>query len=544
MFKKPYSVFLLFILLLVLDGCNIVSTSQDQTQQTQTDQNNSIVVKKPQINDANISVYENLAVGTTLLKIDVNDTGGGPILSYTIDDNVNFEILSDGTLKNRVDFDYERQREYNLSVYATNSAGNSNSAHINIYIKDRYEPVSKTVPTLVVIMNWDDYAENDPTLWHDKIFNFSKNSLNRWFKENTSGEISFRPVKETQGIENDGVVTVAMHKNHPGGSDDYSFRDTEIVNAITNVAVVDNIDFQALDSDGDGTLSAKELQIIFIVAGGEESYGDPVDHSIWAHSWSFPSNSTLKVDGVYVMKYTGDPQTSGTYVRFGANHGSHKATIGIICHELGHAAFNLEDYYDDGGGSGLGWYDIMSGGSWALQPSDDYAGQTPTQYSVFNKIDAGLDVNVTAVTASQELTIGCSTRDFVKLVTSKVNEYFLLECRDTSKSNSDISFAEADSSFTQNRLFAMLYHVDTDKQNNTEDGAQTSLRHYKVELVEKDATSLMTSKEGIYADFRDVYTLGDVIDKTRLYNGSSTNYSIEIVDEDYSARTMKIKITK
>jgi len=540
MFKKLQFIFLLFALLLSLNGCDLSTTKKEQTK---TDQNSSSVVR-PQLNDSNISVYENVAVGTALLQIDVNDTGDGPILSYTVDDTVNFEILADGTLKNRVSFDYETQREYHLSVYATNDAGDSNISHVNIEIKDKYEVVSKNIPALVVIMNWNDYAENDPTLWHDKFFNLSKNSVNSWFNENTVGEISFTPVSETQGIANDGIVTVSMNKNHPGGGDDYEFRDTEIVNAITSAAVVDSVDFTVLDSNGDGILSAKELQIIFIVAGGEESHGDNSAHSIWAHSWSFPSNSSLKVDGVYVMKYSGDEQTSGTYARFGANHGSHKATIGIICHELGHAAFNLEDYYDDGGGSGLGVYDIMSNGSWAYKLSDDYPGQTPTQYSVFNKIDAGLDVNVTEVVASQEFTMECDGREFVKLLTSKSNEYFLLECRDTAKSNSDISFAGTDSSFGENRLFAMLYHIDTDKDDNTEDGSQTSSHHYKVGLVEKDSSTLMTAKAGIDAEFRDVYTLGDVITKTKLYNDSSTNYAIEIADEDYSARTIKIKITK
>jgi len=407
-----------------------------------------------------------------------------------------------------------------------------------------YKPLKRKIPTLVVVMNWNNYSENDPSLWHNKIFDVTKNSINQWYAENTFNQIEFMPVHETQGTVDDGIIMVNMNKNHPGGSNDTTFRDTEIKNAITNAAVVDNMDFAALDKDGDGSLSARELQIIFIVAGGEESYGDPTNHSIWAHAWSFSSSSTLKVDGVYVMKYTGDNLTSGTYARFGANHGTHKATIGIMCHELGHAAFFLKDYYDNGGGSGLGWYDIMSGGSWAYQPSDLYAGETPTQYTAFNKIDAQLDVNVTTLSASDEVTLGCSGRDFVKLTTSKSNEYFLLECRDTAKSNSDISLSQADAAFGDNTLFAMMYHVDTKKDDNTEDGRQTYYNHYMVELVEKDSSRLMTNTTGIYADFGDVYTQGDVIRDTNLYGGSSSGYSVEVTNENYSKREMTLKITK
>jgi M6 family metalloprotease-like protein len=402
------------------------------------------------------------------------------------------------------------------------------------------------IPTLIVVLNWNDYSENNPTFWHDKIFDISKNSVNRWYSENTSGEIGFKPVKETSGIKNDGVILVSMGKNHPGGNDDKAFRNTEIRNAITNTAVVNSVDFATLDVNHDGNLDAKELQIIFIVAGGEMSYGDPVDHSIWAHTWSYPSGSAPSVDGVTVMQYSEDKSTSGSYSRFGANHGDHKATIGIMCHELGHALFRLGDYYDDGGGSGLGWYDIMSGGSWAYSPSDSYPGETPTEYSAFNRIDAGLDVNVTELNSTDNITLTCDSDELVKLKTFKTNEYFLLECRDTAKANSDISFARADSLFTENRLFGMLYHVDTDKNDNTEDGYQSVLHHYKVALVEKDTATKMTNTEDIRADFNDVYTLGDKIpsSKTQLYSGLNTNYSVEVVGEDYTNRTMTFKIIK
>ena len=424
----------------------------------------------------------------------------------------------------------------NTTLTDTNKTTESNSV--------KYKVAKRKIPTLVVVMNWNDYSENNPALWHDKIFDVTKNSVNQWYAENTLGQIEFIPVHETQGSIDDGIIMVNMNKNHPGGSNNTTFRDTEIKNAITNAAVVNNVDFASLDKDRDGSLSARELQIIFIVAGGEESYGDPTSHSIWAHAWSFPSSSTLKVDGVYVMKTSEDNTKSGTYTRFGANHGNHKATIGIMCHELGHAAFFLKDYYDNGGGSGLGWYDIMSGGAWAYQPSDSYEGETPTQYSAFNKIDAGLDENVTTLFGTDTVTIGCSGRDFIKLKTSKSNEYFLLECRDTAKRNSDISLSTADAAFGDNTLFTMMYHVDTNKADNTQSGRQTQSNHYMVAVVEKDSSTLMTNTEDIYADFSDVYTQGDLISKTNLYDGSSTGYGIEVVNADYTNREMTLKVTK
>ncbi|WP_457746778.1 hypothetical protein [Sulfurimonas sp.] len=433
-----------------------------------------------------------------------------------------------------------------LSACGGESSSNSLADAIQETISYELPTATTTVPTLIVIMNWSDYSESDATLWRDKFFNVNTNSVNQWLDETMQGALSIAPVAETSGTANDGIIMVDMGKAHPGGYDDTAFRDTEIKNAITSTEVVNNVDFAALDLDGDGVLNTQELQIIFIVAGGEMSYGDDVSYSIWAHQWSFGSTSGPVVDGVSVMQTSSDPAKTGTYARFGAHHGNHSATIGVIVHEMGHSMLNLGDYYDDGGGSGLGWYDVMSGGSWAQKSGDNYAGETPTQYSVYNRIDTKLTMSVTDVSSSQTLSIKCDSNQLVKLLTSKTNEYFLLECRDTSKTNSDISLSYYDGAFGEDRLFAMLYHVDTAKYDNTEDGIQTDTNHYKVALVEKDTGVLMTSQENRSADFDDVYIVGDTItsDRTNLYDGTLTGYSLEVTAEDTATRTMTIKITK
>ena len=412
--------------------------------------------------------------------------------------------------------------------------------------QEPYQVTKVSIPTVVIIMNWTDYAETNATLWYNKFFNHSTKSVNQWYDEAIGGEYELIPVEESSGSSNDGIIMVDMGITHPGGGDDTTFRDTHISNAIQNTEVVDNMDFTLYDKNNDNILTNKEIQIIFIVAGGEESFGDPQANSIWAHAWSYDSSSTLKVDNMLVMRTDANSSLSGKYARFGANHGTHSATIGIIVHEMGHSLFNLGDYYDNGGGSGLGWYDVMSGGSWAYQQSDSFSGETPTQFSVFNKIDSNFDLNVTEINSSKEITIKCASRDYIKLLTPRTNEYFLVECRDTATSNSDISLNQADNSFTQNKLFMMTYHIDTNKTDNTQDGTQTDTNHYKVSLIEKDTTTLMTSTVNIYADYNDVYLVGDAINTsaTFLYDGTSTNYAVEVLSEDTTLRNMTIKITK
>jgi len=434
-----------------------------------------------------------------------------------------------------------------IEISSTTTVTDSNTTDTNTTLPPpSYKVTVVHIPTLVVVMNWTDYSENNATLWYNKFFNHSTKSVNQWYDETIGGEYELVPVSESSGTPNDGIIMVNMGIAHPGGSDNTTFRDTHIKNAITNSEVVDKMDFTLYDTNSDGILTNKEIQIIFIVAGGEESFGDPQASSIWAHAWSYDSSSTLQVDGEYVMKVDANTSLSGKYARFGANHGTHKATIGVIVHEIGHSLFNLGDYYDNGGGSGLGWFDVMSGGSWAKKSSDTNSGETPTQYSVYNKIDAGFDLNVTEVNSSTDLTIKCDSRNLIKLLTSKINEYFLIECRDTAKENSDSSFNQADNSFTENKLFMMAYHIDTNKTNNTEDGSQTDTNHYKVSLVEKDTGILMTATENVKADYNDIYLMGDSINTsaTFLYDGTSTNYAIEVLSEDTLNRKMTLKITK
>ena len=434
------------------------------------------------------------------------------------------------------------------------SAGSQTSTNGNQNLGDiDFGTTVNKVPTLVVLMNWTDYSEKDPSVWHNKIFNKEYNSVNRWYYDSTDANVELVPVRENSGKKDDGIIIVDMKKPHPGGYNDTSFRDIEIRYAITNSAVVNNIDFSALDSNVDGSLSHTEIQIIFIVAGGEDSYITKPSNSIWAHAWNFENNNALKVDGVYVMRDDIDNIKIGSYARFGAIHGintleAHKATIGIIAHELGHALLNLNDYYPTetgNSGSGLGYYDIMSGGSWARKNIDSYDGDTPVQFSAYNKIVANVDANVTLINSAQNITIKCSSSELVKLITAQSNEYFLLECRDSARVDSDRSFNYLDSAFTDNKLFAFIYHVDTDKNNNNEDGAQTSRNHYKVRLIERDTSNSLTSNDDIKVNFSDAYTDGYLADSTKVgtYGGVS-GYNIEVLNSDYTNRTMTFKITK
>ncbi len=417
--------------------------------------------------------------------------------------------------------------------------------------------IKAKIPTLVVLMNWNDYSETDPQIWHNKIFNFKENSVNRWYKDSTNGNVEFVPIRENSGTPNDGVIIVNMGEKNPGSDSSADFtkeaqwRDTYIRRAIYNSEVVNNVNFASLDLDHNGNISRRELQIIFIVAGGEEAFGDAPDKSIWAHSWSF-NRDAPHIDGVDLMKDTGNSVTSGSYSRFGAIHAidmeyHHKATIGIIVHELGHSLLDLEDYYSlsNTDGSGLGYYDVMSSGEWARKDSDIFDGETPVQFSAYNKIDAVINTNIALVNSPQIVTIKCSSNELIKLPTKSEHEYFLLECRDTTREDSDRAFNHLDHEFTDNMLFALVYQVDTNKPNNYESGPQTSSHHYKVRIIENDESYSLTTNNKVTVDFGDAYTVGNKIGKNKLISYTKDiGYNVEVLSADYSQRTMSFKISQ
>jgi len=413
------------------------------------------------------------------------------------------------------------------------------------------------VPTVVILMNWDNYAENDPSLWHDKIFDMQHNSVNRWYGDATAGRVSIVPVAESDGVADDGVISVSMGSDRIDRSldsgfdyDTKSFRDIDITKAITSDSVNDAIDFSLYDRDQNGIIEYSELQIIFIVAGGEMAYGDRED-SLWAHSWNYEDSSVDApvVDGVKLMYFSGDLKTSGSYAAFGATHSlgnndEHKATIGIIAHEMGHAMLNLIDLYDISyEGSGVGYFDIMGGGTWAQSEINEYAGESPTQFSAYNKLEVYPSTKSIESSIATSITLKCSEDEMIKLTTFRENEYFLVGCRDTRRAISDAGFMSADSRFTTDRLFGVLYHIDSTKETNEEGGSQTYFNHYRVAVVQKSYKETMATSQ-IKANFEDVFVVGDTMDSrhTMLYDGAYSNYTLHIDTQDNESRTMTFTI--
>ncbi|MDH5185582.1 MAG: M6 family metalloprotease domain-containing protein, partial [candidate division WOR-3 bacterium] len=146
------------------------------------------------------------------------------------------------------------------------------------------------------------------------------------------------------------------------------------------------VDYSQFDNDGDGYVDC----FTCLHSGyGYEETGNGAD--IHSHSWSFTGagiGAYLTNDGVWINQYVIDPERSNS-----SNNGT-MVTIGVFCHEWGHA-LGLPDLYDtDGGGEGLGRWCLMSSGSWgASAPSSPWF---PSHMCAWAKMELGW-LNPTAV---------------------------------------------------------------------------------------------------------------------------------------------------
>ena len=97
---------------------------------------------------------------------------------------------------------------------------------------------------------------------------------------------------------------------------------------------------------------------------------------MWSHKWTIPTWTSA--EGVKVADYNISPGLWGI-------SGDEAGHIGVVSHELGHF-FGLPDLYDTGGGSqGVGNWDLMAGGAWGFDGSQQY----PSHMSAWSKSKLG-----------------------------------------------------------------------------------------------------------------------------------------------------------
>jgi len=331
---------------------------------------------------------------------------------------------------------------------------------------------STKVPLLVVRVQYANATfQSSETTWADKMFGTSDGQLNHYLDETTYGKYQFTPVPESSGCANDGLVTVTMSENHPDTQKNswacYASK------AITEADSSSGFDFSSYDTDDNGKLSVTELQVIFLVAGGESASSINTPGGIWGMATallcdvngdgSYADESGehgITLDNVRLLGLTSSAYGQNGYSQFGERQGSSStntwdATIGVMAHELGHAYFILPDLYDTSAiGEGIGAFGLMGGGAWGKKSSSEKSGATPVHLSAWSKenisacvpqtVDNGTD-NLT-LPAVYQSSIHATSCEIYKATTSTSGEYFLFENRSSGGYDQGLNYLIKDGS--------------------------------------------------------------------------------------------------
>ena len=354
-------------------------------------------------------------------------SGTGTDTDGTIDTYSWTEAGIAGVIANTASFSYTPTVAgvHTLTLTVTDNDGATASDSMKVTAEETPSEV-KEQALIIIRVEFNDYQfQSSPLTWSSKIFGNNESQLNHYMNEISYGSFKFTEATETDGVA-DGMITVRLNENHPGDLEE------KIDRLVTAVELADTyIDYAQYDTDNNGAINKDELQIMFLVAGGEKATG--ANPGIWAHKWCmYGSNATAPVlDGVAPMSCN----YNGVYSAFGekqfdANTGK-DATIGVIAHELGHAVFDLPDLYDTNKGSeGIGNFGLMGAGSWASKEGDTQAGQTPVHMTGWSKIQSGFvtPVEITATEFNVQVhSTTSSDYTLYKVPTGKAKEYFLFE---------------------------------------------------------------------------------------------------------------------
>ncbi len=459
---------------------------------------NNIIETPPSITGSTtLNIHENIDIGEVIASIEINSTeedkktvdsfnivggnGAGKfsLSSIKTDTSTNLKYVD---LQIANNLDYETTNTYTLDINASNSFGNStHTVTINIV-----DDVEKNLPLLITMIEYNDI--NITTTTSD-VFNkiFSQNpptppafgSLNDYFYRVSKTKFIFLKATETYG-SGDGIIKISLNRNHP--QTDINSLEQDIRDAL--IASDTYVNFSNYDVNNDGNISKNELQLVFMIAGGERTYGD-TNLSIQSASGSLNTNLTL--DGKNIASTGG-----GNYVVVGEKNGENLASIGLIAHHLGNTALNFPYLNDRTKASyGIGFFGLMGYGYRGVDGNSSI-GTTPVNPSAYSILSQGWVFPKTIDKTTQNIQMIASNKgvdgfNIIKIPTNDAKIYYLLENR--VKTNlvgyDDGFFAMENTSFNGGLA---LWKIDENYENN--DQVNTKL----VDLIEYDNNTDINTK--------------------------------------------------
>jgi M6 family metalloprotease-like protein len=339
---------------------------------------------------------------------------------------------------------------------------------------------------LVILVKFNNQAEaTTAPAWQSRMFGAS-NSVKHHYTISSHGTVTVTAANETHGTANDGIVGwLTLNQNHPNTGQSIDSRN-QVLAKDAIVAADPFVNFAAYDTNGNGSVSPSELDVIVIVAGNETSYGGSgsCSPSVWGHVWSIFATPPPTVDGKVVG--------GSGYGMFGEMHCfstqatlTHQATIGIMAHELGHL-YGLPDLYDsDGSSEGVGEWSLMGSGSWNFFGGD--SGNSPALMDAWSKSVMGWTSRtiVTGTLAGASIPSSSASGALYQFRTgtpgSGSGEFFLVENRQ--KTSYDQGLAGSG---------LLIWHIDETRSSNASEcipggsPACSATVHYKVAAIQAD----------------------------------------------------------
>ena len=334
---------------------------------------------------------------------------------------------------------------------------------------DKVVPAKGTANVPVFLINFSDTTtKHSPGAFNTLLFGTGNYGMKDYFSEASYGAFTVSP--GPAGIV--GWYTASKGHDYYADMAEARLLGREAVRA----ADAAGFDFAPYDQNGDCYVD----NLVVVHQGeGQEYSGDPTD--IWSHSSTLTTFTTSNcaanpTEKVKVRDYTIQPELQGASI----------TTVGVFCHEYGHA-LGLPDLYDtDYSSEGVGVWSLMASGSWAS--SGGTSGDRPSHLDAWSKWSVGW-ISPNDVTCRNDVSLPAvetSFSGFYRLLpgTATTGEYFLLENRQQTSFDAGLPGSGL-----------LIWHVDTAKADNTEEcwpngppplPECSAAWHYKVALVQAD----------------------------------------------------------
>lgn len=281
-------------------------------------------------------------------------------------------------------------------------------------------PVTGNLRVMVLLVDFPDREGTlDQAHYEDLLFSrniFPTQSMAEYYSEvsrdavNISGEVHgwFRmPRKYSYYTNNSSGLG-----NHQYPRDARRLAEHAVAEALSHGVTFGN----DLDLFGEGAVTA--LFIVHAGRGAEKLHPALRKHHIWSHKWQMYHPQEVGED-LYAITYLMVPQ---------------EAHLGVCAHELGHLAFQWQDFYDPNYGDDGDEWD--GNGFWDLMASGSYAGGElrPVHPAGLHKLQHGWIDHELITESQQSVVLHPITRDqgrVLKVRSSRLqdDQYLILENR-------------------------------------------------------------------------------------------------------------------